>query len=216
MDSNGRILLRDHRICAAAAASFFSGSEGTPCGGADRRIFWRIRTPFSPILLCENKVVETAKLCVVSADMTDNSITEDVDSKFVGSFISGVGSFLNVAQVVAYAGDAKKTSALLKSFEDGVKLHALFQKEEDDKGIDIAAAVGRLDNTDLERKTEAGIDAFSVVDGAQRAAASQMTGDSFSGASIHGGKRFGHIAMGRAVIPLRSIPYFSCHSQGIP
>ena len=51
----------------------------------------------------EDQMVETTKLRVVRADMTDNAVAEDVNGE-PGALISGVGSFLDVSQIIADAG----------------------------------------------------------------------------------------------------------------
>ena len=127
-----------------------------------------------------------------------DAIAEDVDGE-LGTVISCVSSFLHVPEVIADAGDAKESSPLRQAIQNLIQRKSFLLQERNDKGVDVAAAVG-LNYAHLQGDTEAGINALAVVDGTQRTAAAQVTGDSLAGGSIHIGKRLSHIAMGSAVI----------------
>lgn len=130
--------------------------------------------------------------------MTDDAVAEDVNGK-PGALISGIGSFLDVSQVIADTGDTKESSPLRQAIQNLIQRKSFLLQERNDKGVDVATAVG-LNYAHLQGDTEAGINALAVVDGTQRTAAAQVTGDSLAGGSIHIGKRLSHIAMGSAVI----------------
>ena len=100
---------------------------------------------------------------------------------------------------VSYTHLTKESSTLRQAIQNLVQRKPFLLQERNDKWVDVAAAVG-LNYAHLQGDTEAGINALAVVDGTQRTAAAQVTGDSLAGGAIHIGKRLSHIAMGSAVI----------------
>ena len=66
------------------------------------------------------KDIKAAQLCVISADVTDDAIAEDVDGE-LGTVISCVSSFLHVPEVIADAGDAKESSPLRQAIQNLVQ-----------------------------------------------------------------------------------------------
>lgn len=68
----------------------------------------------------EDQMIKAAQLCVVSADVTDDAIAEDVDGE-LGTVISCVSGFLYVPKVIADAGDAKESSPLRQAIQNLVQ-----------------------------------------------------------------------------------------------
>ena len=122
----------------------------------------------------EDQMVETTKLRVVRADMTDDAVAEDVNGE-PGALISGVGSFLDVSQIIADAGDTKESSTLRQAIQNLVQRKPFLLQERNDKWVDVAAAVG-LNYAHLQGDTEAGINTLAVVDGTQRTASYHSQG----------------------------------------
>ena len=144
------------------------------------------------------QVIKAAKLRVVGTDIADDAVAEYVDGELC-PLISRDRGLFHIPQIVADAGNTQETAVLCQPFQHFIQTHAFFLKERNDKGVDIAAAVG-LNDSHLKGNSEAGIHALSVVNGAQRAASAQMAGDGFSGAAVHFGQRLRHIAVGSPVV----------------